>query len=184
MATVFSPVSKLTAAEVERGRRSIPRSVHGMMAALRRMTPRNRGSIVNVGSALAYRSSPLQSVYCGAKFAIRGFTNPLRSEILHDKLNIDISMVDLPAVNTPQFNRALNKTGYGRDRCRRFSNPNSRARHLFRRVSPAPANLDRLSHRQGDPGKSDRPRPDRPLSGQRRLQRAVDQRGGAGRRAE
>ena len=113
MATVFSPVAKLTAAEVERGTAvTYLGQVHGMMAALRRMTPRNRGSIVNVGSALAYRSVPLQSVYCGAKFAIRGFTDSLRSEILHDKLNIDISMVDLPAVNTPQFNWALNKTGY------------------------------------------------------------------------
>jgi short-subunit dehydrogenase len=113
MATVFSPVSKLTAAEVERGTAvTYLGQVHGMMAALRRMTPRNQGSIVNVGSALAYRSVPLQSVYCGAKFAIRGFTDSLRSEILHDKLNIDISMVDLPAVNTPQFDWALNKTGH------------------------------------------------------------------------
>ena len=113
MATVFSPVSKLTAAEVERGTAvTYLGQVHGMMAALRRMTPRNQGSIVNVGSALAYRSVPLQSVYCGAKFAIRGFTDLLRSEILHDKLNIDISMVDLPAVNTPQFDWALNKTGH------------------------------------------------------------------------
>jgi short-subunit dehydrogenase len=113
MATVFSPVSKLNAAEVERGTAvTYLGQVHGMMAALRRMTPRNQGSIVNVGSALAYRSVPLQSVYCGAKFAIRGFTDSLRSEILHDKLNIDISMVDLPAVNTPQFDWALNKTGH------------------------------------------------------------------------
>ena len=112
MATVFSPVSKLTPAEVRRGTEvTYLGQVHGMMAALRRMTPRNRGSIVNVGSALAYRSVPLQSVYCGAKFAIRGFTDSLRSEILHDKLNISLSMVDLPAVNTPQFNWALNKTG-------------------------------------------------------------------------
>ena len=64
-----------------------------------------------MGSALAYRSVPLQSVYCGAKFAIRGFTDSLRSEILHDGLNIKISMVDLPAVNTPQFDWALNKMG-------------------------------------------------------------------------
>ncbi len=112
MATVFSPVSKLTPAEVQRGTAvTYLGQVHGMMAALKRMTPRNRGSIVNVGSALAYRSVPLQSVYCGAKFAIRGFTDSLRSEILHDKLNISVSMVDLPAVNTPQFNWALNKTG-------------------------------------------------------------------------
>ena len=112
MATVFAPVSKLTAKEVQRGTDvTYLGQVHGMMAALKRMTPRNRGSIVNVGSALAYRSVPLQSIYCGAKFAIRGFTDALRSEILHDKLDIAISMVDLPAVNTPQFSWALNKMG-------------------------------------------------------------------------
>jgi NAD(P)-dependent dehydrogenase (short-subunit alcohol dehydrogenase family) len=112
MATVFAPVSKLTPEEVARGTAvTYLGQVHGMMAALKRMTPRNRGSIVNVGSALAYRSVPLQSVYCGAKFAIRGFTDSLRSEIIHDKLDISISMVDLPAVNTPQFNWALNKMG-------------------------------------------------------------------------
>ncbi len=112
MATVFAPVSKLTAKEVERGTAvTYLGQVHGIMAALKRMTPRNHGSIVCVGSALAYRSVPLQAIYCGGKFAIRGFVNSLRSEVLHDKLNIDISMVDLPAVNTPQFNWALNKMG-------------------------------------------------------------------------
>ena len=112
MATVFAPVAKLTAAEVERATAvTYLGQVYGMMAALRRMTPRNRGAIVNVGSALAYRSVPLQSAYCGAKFAIRGFTDSLRSELIHDGLNISLSMVDLPAVNTPQFDWARNKTG-------------------------------------------------------------------------
>ncbi len=112
MATVFAPVSELTAAEFERGTRvTYLGQVHGTMAALRRMRVRNRGTIVNVGSALGYRSVPLQSVYCGAKFAIRGFTDALRSEIIHDKLNIHVTMVDLPAVNTPQFDWALNKMG-------------------------------------------------------------------------
>jgi short-subunit dehydrogenase len=72
---------------------------------------RNSGTIVNVGSALGYRSVPLQSIYCGAKFAIRGFTDALRSEIIHDKLDVHLTMVDLPAVNTPQFDWALNKMG-------------------------------------------------------------------------
>ena len=104
MATVFAPVAKLTAEEFQRGTAvTYLGQVHGMMAALKRMTPRNRGAIVYVGSALAYRSVPLQSVYCGAKFAIRGFTDSLRSEILHDKLASPSAMVDLPAVNTPQF---------------------------------------------------------------------------------
>ncbi len=112
MATVFAPVSKLTAAEFERGTRvTYLGQVHGTMSALRRMRTRNRGTIVNVGSALGYRSVPLQSIYCGAKFAIRGFTDALRSEIIHDKLDVHLTMVDLPAVNTPQFDWAMNKMG-------------------------------------------------------------------------
>ena len=112
MATVFSPVAKLTAEEVERGTKvTYLGQVHGMMSALKRMRVRNRGTIVNVGSALAYRSVPLQSIYCGAKAAIRGFTDSLRSEIIHDKLDVHLTMVDLPAVNTPQFDWALNKMG-------------------------------------------------------------------------
>ena len=112
MATVFAPVSKLTAQEIERGTRvTYLGQVHGMMAALSRMRVHNHGTIVNVGSALAYRSVPLQSVYCGAKAAIRGFTDSLRSEIIHDKLDVHLTSVDLPAVNTPQFDWALNKMG-------------------------------------------------------------------------
>ena len=112
MATVFAPVSKLTAAEVRRGTEvTYLGQVHGMMSALKRMRTRNRGTIVNVGSALAYRSVPLQAIYCGAKAAIRGFTDSLRSEIIHDKLDVHLTTVDLPAVNTPQFDWALNKMG-------------------------------------------------------------------------
>jgi short-subunit dehydrogenase len=110
MATVFAPVSLLSANEIERATRvTYLGQVHGMMAALARMRVRNHGTIVNVGSALGYRSVPLQSVYCGAKFAIRGFTDSLRSEIIHDRLNVHLTMVDLPAVNTPQFEWAVNK---------------------------------------------------------------------------
>ncbi|SDM29748.1 Short-chain dehydrogenase [Methylobacterium phyllostachyos] len=112
MATVFAPVSEITAEEAERATQvTYLGQVYGMMSALKRMRPRNRGTIVNVGSALAYRSVPLQSLYCGAKFAIRGFTDSLRSEIIHDKLDIHLTMVDLPAVNTPQFDWAMNKMG-------------------------------------------------------------------------
>jgi len=112
MATVFAPVSKLTPEEFERGTRvTYLGQVHGTMSALKRMRERNRGTIVNVGSALGYRSVPLQSIYCGAKFAIRGFTDSLRSEIIHDKLNVHLTMVDLPAVNLPQFDWAMNKMG-------------------------------------------------------------------------
>lgn len=112
MATVFSPVHDLTPAEVKRATEvTYLGQCYGMMSALKRMRKRHQGTIVNVGSALAYRSVPLQAAYCGAKSAIRGFTDSLRSEILHDHDNIHLTMVQLPAVNTPQFNWALNKTG-------------------------------------------------------------------------
>jgi short-subunit dehydrogenase len=113
MATVFAPVHTLTAEEFQRGTAvTYLGQVHGTMAALKHMRPRNRGSIVCVGSALAYRSVPLQSIYCGAKFAIRGFLDALRSELLHDKIAITLTEVDLPAVNTPQFDWARNKMGF------------------------------------------------------------------------
>jgi short-subunit dehydrogenase len=112
MATVFAPVAQTTAEEFARGTAvTYLGTVHGTMAALRHMRPRRTGAIVNVGSALAYRSIPLQAVYCGAKSAIRGFTDSLRSELIHDKAGIHLTMVHLPAVNTPQFNWARNKMG-------------------------------------------------------------------------
>jgi NAD(P)-dependent dehydrogenase (short-subunit alcohol dehydrogenase family) len=83
--------------------------VYGTKAALERMLPRNRGTIVQVGSALAYRGIPLQSAYCGAKHAIQGFTESVRTELLHDKSDVHITMVQLPAVNTPQFDWVLSK---------------------------------------------------------------------------
>jgi NAD(P)-dependent dehydrogenase (short-subunit alcohol dehydrogenase family) len=83
--------------------------VYGTKAALERMLSRNRGTIVQVGSALAYRGIPLQSAYCGAKHAIQGFTESVRTELLHDKSDVHITMVQLPAVNTPQFDWVLSK---------------------------------------------------------------------------
>jgi NAD(P)-dependent dehydrogenase (short-subunit alcohol dehydrogenase family) len=83
--------------------------VHGTKAALNRMLPRDRGTIVQVGSALAYRGIPLQSAYCGAKHAIQGFNESLRVELLHDKRNIHVTMVQMPAVNTPQFGWVLSR---------------------------------------------------------------------------
>jgi NAD(P)-dependent dehydrogenase (short-subunit alcohol dehydrogenase family) len=80
--------------------------VHGTMAALKSMRPRRRGRIIQIGSALAYRGVPLQAAYCGAKHAIRGFTDALRAELIHEASGITISMVNLPAVNTPQFDWA------------------------------------------------------------------------------
>ncbi|HVZ10287.1 SDR family oxidoreductase [Rhodopila sp.] len=113
MATVFGPVSALTAEEFRRGTDvTYLGQVHGTMTALKRMRPRNKGVIVNVGSALSHRAIPLQSIYCGAKYAVRGFTDALRSELLHDGVPVHLTMVHLPAINTPQFEWALNKTGF------------------------------------------------------------------------
>jgi short-subunit dehydrogenase len=83
--------------------------VYGTMAALKSMAPRNSGVIVQVASALAYQAIPLQSAYCGAKHAIRGFTNSLRIELMHDGLDIQLTMVQLPALNTPQFTWNLSR---------------------------------------------------------------------------
>lgn len=104
MTTVFSPLKEITPEEFKRATEvTYLGTVYGTMAALKRMYPRNRGSIVQVGSALAYRSIPLQAPYCGAKHAIRGFTDSLRSELIHDRSNIHLTMVQMPALNTPQF---------------------------------------------------------------------------------
>jgi short-subunit dehydrogenase len=112
MATIFAPFDRITAEEFRRGTDiTYLGQVHGTMAALKRLRQRDRGTIVNVGSALAYRAIPLQSVYCGAKYAVRGFTDSLRTELLHDGCAVRLVMVHLPAVNTPQFDWALNKTG-------------------------------------------------------------------------
>ena len=112
MATIFAPFERISPAEFRRGTEvTYLGQVHGTMAALSRMRKRDRGTIVNVGSALAYRAIPLQSVYCGAKYAVRGFTDSLRTELMHDKSAVRLVMVHLPAVNTPQFDWALNKTG-------------------------------------------------------------------------
>jgi NADP-dependent 3-hydroxy acid dehydrogenase YdfG len=104
MTSVFSPFKDMTAEEFRRVTDVTYHGfVHGTMAALRRMLPRNRGTIVQVGSALAERSIPLQSAYCGAKHAVRGFTDSIRSELIHDKSRVRITMVHLPGMNTPQF---------------------------------------------------------------------------------
>lgn len=83
--------------------------VYGTMSALHRMLPRDRGSIVLVGSALAYRGIPLQSAYCGGKHAVQGMFDSVRSELMHNKSNVRISMVQLPGMNTPQFNWVRSK---------------------------------------------------------------------------
>lgn len=104
MTTIFSPFSRITPAEFKRATEvTYLGFVYGTMAALKRMLPRDSGAIVQVGSALAYRSIPLQSAYCGAKHAMVGFTDSIRSELIHDNSNVHITVVDLPGMNTPQF---------------------------------------------------------------------------------
>jgi NAD(P)-dependent dehydrogenase (short-subunit alcohol dehydrogenase family) len=112
MVTVFAPVHRTSAEEYRRATEvTYLGTVHGTLAALKRMRPRGRGTIVQVGSALSYRAIPLQSAYCAAKFAIRGFTDALRVELMHDRIPIRLTMVQLSAFNTPQFDWARNRTG-------------------------------------------------------------------------
>jgi NAD(P)-dependent dehydrogenase (short-subunit alcohol dehydrogenase family) len=110
MVTVYSPLSEITAEEFRRVTEvTYLGQVYGSLSALRRMRLRNRGTIVNVSSALAYHGLPLQAAYCGAKFAARGFTESLSCELLHEGSDIRVTLVVLPAVNTPQFDWARNK---------------------------------------------------------------------------
>jgi len=104
MASVFSPIIEMEPSEFRRVTEvTYLGYVWGTLAALRRMRPRNRGVIVQVGSALAYRGIPLQSAYCAAKHAIEGFTDSLRCELIHDNKDIHVCVVEMPAINTPQF---------------------------------------------------------------------------------
>ncbi len=104
MVSVFSPVKEMKAEEYRRVTEvDYLGFVHGTQAALKHMLPRDTGHVIQIGSALVYRSIPLQSAYCASKAAIRGFTDSLRCELYHDKSHVKVSMVQLPAVNTPQF---------------------------------------------------------------------------------
>jgi short-subunit dehydrogenase len=104
MVSVFSKVNEMTPEEFERVTQvTYLCYVYGTLSALRRMQPRDRGKIIQVGSALAYRGIPLQAAYCGAKHAVQGFTESLRTELYHDDSNVKLIMVQMPALNTPQF---------------------------------------------------------------------------------
>lgn len=104
MTTVFSPVIQMTPEDYKRVTDvTYLGFVYGTLAALKRMRPRNHGAIVQVGSALAYRSIPLQSAYCAAKHAMVGFTDSLRTELIHDNSDVHVTVVHMPAINTPQF---------------------------------------------------------------------------------
>ena len=109
MASVFGPVTALSPDEIRRvSEVTYMGQVHGTLAALHHMRKRDEGTIVQIGSALSYRSIPLQSAYCAAKFAVRGFTDSLRSELHHEGSGIRLTMVQLPAVDTPQFDWVRN----------------------------------------------------------------------------
>ena len=113
MVTVVSPIKLATVEDFRRVTDvTYLGAVYGTMVALQRMLPRNRGVIVQVGSALAYRAIPLQAPYCAAKHALRGFTDSLRSELLHDASHVHVTMVQLPAVNTPQFDWCKTRMPY------------------------------------------------------------------------
>jgi short-subunit dehydrogenase len=110
MATIFAPVCAIRSDEFRRVTEvTYLGQVHGTLAALRRMRRRNQGTIVQIGSAMSYRAMPLHSAYCAAKFAVRGFTDALRSELAHEGSGIRVTMVQLPAVNTPQFDWARSR---------------------------------------------------------------------------
>jgi short-subunit dehydrogenase len=113
MNSVFSPIIEMTAEEYKRVTEvTYLGQVYGTLSALRRMLPRNYGSIIFVGSALAYRGIPLQSAYCAAKHAIEGFFDSLRTELMHDQSNVRVSMVQLPAMNTTQFKFVKSRLPY------------------------------------------------------------------------
>ncbi|OJZ67915.1 short-chain dehydrogenase [Mycobacterium paraffinicum] len=108
--SVFAPFSEISAEEFKRVTDvSYLGYVHGTMAALAKMRPRDRGTVVQVGSALSQRSIPLQSAYCGAKHAINGFTESVRCELLHERSKVRVTVVQMPAVNTPQFSWVLSR---------------------------------------------------------------------------
>jgi NAD(P)-dependent dehydrogenase (short-subunit alcohol dehydrogenase family) len=180
--SVFAPVAETAAAEIRRTTEvTYLGCVHGTLAALNRMRARDRGAIVQVGSALAYRSMPLQAAYCASKHAIRGFTESLRCELLHDGSNVHVTMVQLPAVNTPQFDwilsrlprparpvppiyqpevaaRAIIHAAHRPTRREYWVGGSTAATLLANRI--APGLLDRYLARTGyDAQQSDRPRP-------------------------
>lgn len=142
MATIFSPFSEISPAEFRRVTEvTYLGYVFGTMAALKYMRKRNAGTVIQVGSALSYRAIPLQSAYCGAKFAIRGFTDAIRSELKHNKSRIRISMVQLPAVNTPQFDWARNKMPFRPQPVPPIFQPEPIAEAIFRAAERSPREL-------------------------------------------
>ena len=142
MATMFAPIADISPAEFRRITEvTYLGYVFGTMAALKHMRRRNSGTIVQVGSALSYRAIPLQSAYCGAKFAIRGFTDTLRSELRHEGSAIRVTMIQLPAVNTPQFDWARNKMSRRPQPMPPIHQPEAIAEIIFRASQDVPREL-------------------------------------------
>jgi NAD(P)-dependent dehydrogenase (short-subunit alcohol dehydrogenase family) len=139
MATIFAPVEAVTAEEFRRVTEvTYLGQVHGTLAALRHMRARGSGTIVQIGSALAYRSIPLQSAYCAAKAAVRGFTDSLRSELIHEGSRIRLTMVQLPAVNTPQFDWARSRLPRRLQPVPPIFDPREVAEEIYRAAREAP----------------------------------------------
>lgn len=142
MVTVFAPIEQLTPEEIRRVTEvTYLGAVHGTLAALDLMRPRNGGVIIQVGSALAYRAIPLQSAYCAAKFALRGFTDSLRCELIHQGSKVKVCMVQLPAINTPQFDWARNKLGQRVQPVPPIHDPGVAARAILSVASSPPREL-------------------------------------------
>jgi len=142
MATIFAPVCAIRSDEFRRVTEvTYLGQVHGTLAALRRMRRRNQGTIVQVGSALSYRAIPLQSAYCAAKFAVRAFTDALRSELAHEGSRIRVTMVQLPAVNTPQFDWARSRMAQKAQPVPPIFQPEAIACEIVRAAREAPCEL-------------------------------------------
>ena len=176
MATVFAPVHKLTAEEFQRGTMvTYLGQVHGVMAALRHMRPRNRGAIVCVGSALAYRSVPLQSIYCGAKFAIRGFLELAAVRTLSRRDQCDADRSGSPGCQYPAVRLGAQQDGSQGPACApRLSAGGRGPRHRLWRASSEAPDLGWAANDSSDPRKPNRAGPHRPLPREVRLQRTVE----------
>ena len=133
MVSVFGPVTKIQPKDYKRVTDvTYHGQVYGTMAALKRMLPRNKGSIILIGSALAYRGIPLQSAYCGAKHAVHGFFESLRSELIKEKSKVHLSMIQLPAMNTTQFGFVKSYLKMNQSQWVKFMNRNLLPKLLWR----------------------------------------------------
>lgn len=142
MVTIYAPVQQTKPKEYKRATEvTYLGQVYGTLAALKYMTARDAGSIICIGSALAYRSIPLQSSYCAAKAAVRGFLDSLRSELLHDGSRVRLTMVQLPAVNTPQFDWARSRMPRRLEPVPPIYQPEAIARHVYHAAHDTPREL-------------------------------------------